>query len=270
MIKIANSSNITIRNCFFNKGVAEAINIYMGTNVRIENCLFNAVTTGVNASTSTGVKVLNNQFVNVKGPMPKGQFVQFNAVTGAGNEIIGNKGENFQGESDPADLISIFNSSGTAASPILIKNNMFRGGGPLASGGGIALGDFGSSYTTADGNVLLNPGQYGMAIAGGSNNIIINNKIFSQQFPWSNIALFIWPQEGSTVCANNIIKGNRATWINKDGVLNVGWNGANFNGGNCTGTIWESPTPITEAELNIPIHLIDFVSPEELLKIRGK
>lgn len=70
-------------------------------------------------------------------------------------------------------------------------------------------------------------------------------------------------QGGATSCANNNIKGNRASWINKDGVSNVAW-----NAGNCTGTVWEYPTPITEIELAVPQHLITFVTPEELLNLR--
>lgn len=267
MIKITNSSNITIRNCFFNKGAAEAINVYMGANIRVENCLFNGVTTGVYASISTGIKVINNQFVNVRkrADNARGQFIQFNNVTGEGNEVSGNKGENFAGESNPEDLINMYGSSGTAISQILIKGNMFRGGGPSGSGGGIIAGDYNGSYITIDGNTLLNPGQYGIAIAGGNNNVVTNNKIFSKQFAWSNIALYIWMQGGATSCANNTVKGNRATWINKNGVSNVAW-----NAGNCTGTVFENPAPITEAELNVPEHLIDYITPEELLRIRGK
>ena len=142
---------------------------------------------------------------------------------------------------------------------------MFRGGGPEPSGGGIALGDYGSSYTIADGNVLLNPGQYGIAIAGGNYNVITNNKIFSKQWPWSNNPLFIWAQVGSTSCTNNVIKSNRATWTNRDGIINGGW-----NAGNCSNTVWEYPTSITEAELNVPTHLIDFVTPVELIELRSR
>lgn len=266
---INNSSNIIVRNCFFNKSSAEAIAIEGSTNIRVENCLFNGVTTGVYAATSKTIKVINNQFVNMRmraDNSTRGQFVQFNNVTGVGNEVSGNKGENFSGESNPEDMISMFGgTSGTAASPILIKNNIGRGGGPSQSGGGIVAGDHSGSYINIDGNTLLNPGQYGIAIAGGSNNVITNNKIFSKQFPWSNNPLFIWMQAGSTVCANNTIKSNRVAWVNRDGVYNDGW-----NAGNCTNTVFERPTRITETELNIPVHLIDFITAEELLKIRGK
>lgn len=270
-----NCTNITIRNCFINKAGAEAIAMEGCTNVKVENCLVVAVLTGVYANRSTAVKVLNNQFVNVRqriitnadGTVSKsrGQFVQFNGVYGGGNEVIGNVGENFHGESNAEDMFSMFSSSGTAASPILVKNNVGRGGGPSQSGGGIVAGDHNGSYVVIDGNTLMNPGQYGISIAGGNYNTITNNKIFSKQFPWSNNPLFIWAQVGSTSCTNNVIKSNRATWTNRDGIINGGW-----NAGNCTNTVWEYPTEITEAELNMPAHLIDFVTPDELQKIRTK
>ncbi len=262
--QLTNCTNITFRNCFFDGAGAEAITMYGCKNILVEKCLFARITTGVYVSTSQGVRVINNQFVNVrmKDGSTRGQFVQFNNVTGAGNEISGNKGENFSGESNPEDLISMFKSSGISTSPTQIRNNIFRGGGPSASGGGIVLGDYGGSYIIADGNVVLNPGSYGMAIAGGSNMTLTNNKIFAKQQPFTNNPLFIWEQSGSA-CANNVIKSNRASWTDKNGYVNGGW-----NAGNCTNTVWEKPTSITEAELNIPIHLINFITPEELLTIR--
>lgn len=265
-IKITNCKSITIKNCFFNRSVAEAIVIENSIGVTVQYNLFAWNTAGVYAATSQGIKVLNNQFVNMRqvaGPK-RGQFVQFNTVTGAGNEVSNNKGENFPGESDPEDMISMFRSSGTSASPIQIRNNWGRGGGPSASGGGIVLGDYGGSYIVADGNVLLNPGNYGMAISGGHYMTITNNKIFSKQTLISNNPLFIWAQAGAA-CSNNTIRNNRVTWINSAGIFNDGW-----NPGNCTNTVWQPPTRITEAELNFPVHLIDYVTPEELLKIRGK
>ena len=267
VLKISNSSNITIRNCFFGRSGAEAIVLEGCSNVRVEKNLFTYNTTGVYAASSKTIKVINNQFVNVRkrADGARGQFVQFNNVTGAGNEISGNRGENFAGQSNPEDLINLFKTSGTAASPVLIKSNMFRGGGPSASGGGIIAGDYSGSYIAINGNTLLNPGQYGIAIAGGNNNVVTNNKIFSKQFTWSNIALYIWMQAGSTSCTNNVIKSNRATWTNKNGISNVAW-----NAGNCSGTTWEKPTPITEAELNVPAHLISFVTAAELTQLRSR
>ncbi|HKZ67971.1 MAG TPA: right-handed parallel beta-helix repeat-containing protein [Chitinophagaceae bacterium] len=262
-----NCKYITIRNCYFGRSGGEAIVLEECSNIRIEKCLFAYNLTGVYAASSSTIKVINNQFVNVRmreGGSARGQFVQFNNVTGEGNEISNNKGENFPGESNPEDCISMFKSSGTATSPICINNNIFRGGGPSASGGGIVLGDHGGRFIIAENNTLLNPGQYGIAVAGGSNMTILNNKIYAKQQPFTNNPLFVWAQ-ANVSCSDIIVKGNRASWVDKKGNINGGW-----NAGNCKNTSFEYPAPITEAEMNIPGHLIDFVTPDELLKIRRK
>lgn len=264
------STNITIRNCFFNKGTEEAIEIENASNITIENCLFNGVTTGVYALSASTIKINNNQFVNVRmriingGEAGRGQFVQFNGVGGEGNEIMNNKGENFLGESNPEDMISIFNSSGTATSPIKISGNMFRGGGPSSSGGGIIAGDNGGGWVIMENNTLLNPGQYGMAIAGGHDIIIRNNKVFANRSAFSNNPLYVWKQS-DPACTNHTVTGNFVTWIDKDGANNKGW-----NAGNCTNTTYNpnDNKPITLAEMNVPVHLIDKITPAELLTIR--
>lgn len=258
------SSNITIRNCFFDRASEEAISIENSANITIENCLFNGVTTGVYALGSQTIKIRNNQFVNVRmrSSGGRGQFVQFNNVTGAGNLIENNKGENFLGESDPEDLISLFNSSGTSSSPISVRNNIFRGGGPSSSGGGIMTGDYGGGYQVAENNVLLDPGQYGMASAGGSNISILNNKIYAKQQSFTNNPLYVWAQQGAS-CSNVTVKGNRVNWVDKNGNVNNGW-----DAGNCANTSFETPTTISLSEMGVPSHLITFITPDELLQIR--
>ena len=265
-LNIKKSNNIIIKNCFFNKATAEAINIEGSANISVENCLFNGVTTGVYAMESQTIKISNNQFVNVRKDTSggRGQFVQFNEVTGAGNAIENNQGENFYGESNPEDLISFFKSSGTAGSPILVRNNMFRGGGPSASGGGIMTGDYGGGYIVVANNTLLNPGNHGIAVAGGSNISILDNKIFAIQQAFSNNPLYVWAQAG-VACSNIIVKGNRANWTNMKGERNYGW-----NSGNCdsTSTSFEYPTTISLEEMKVPEHLITMITLAELLEIR--
>lgn len=269
-IRVGNCQNVIIRNCFFNGSSEEAIEVENGNNVTITNCLFARCTTGVYALSSSTIKVNNCQFVNVRmrlingNEAGRGQFVQFNGVNGPGNEIMNNKGENFQGESNPEDMISLYNSSGTAASPIKISGNMSRGGGPSASGGGYIAGDNGGGYVVIENNVLLNPGNYGLAIAGGHDIIIRNNKIFSKRFAWSNNPLYMWGQSGAA-CSNNQIHGNALNWTDKNGNQNRGWNAAN-----CGNSVYNpgENKDITEADLNVPVHLIDFITQAELLTIR--
>ena len=183
---------ITLNNCtnvhitlsrFVNGTTVDAVGVYLYkcSNITIDYCYFNQVASGVYASTSTGVYVANNQMLNMMGPMPRGQFVQLNACYGAGNKIMNNKCENIMGQSVPEDAINLFQSNGTADSPITVANNWIRGGGPSKSGGGIALGDGGGSYQIASDNILVNPGQYGIAIAAGTVMSILNNKIYALQ-----------------------------------------------------------------------------------------
>lgn len=266
-IKAFGSNNITIRNCFFNGSTREAIDMNGSNNITIINCLFARVETGVYALNCNTVKINLNQFLNVRRRIGdgggRGQFVQFNSCGGAGNEIMNNRGENWAGESDPEDLISLYRSSGTAASPIKISGNMFRGGGPSGSGGGIIAGDNGGGEILMENNVLLDPGQYGMAVAGGENIKILNNKIFAKQQPFTNNPLYVWRQDAET-CANITVTGNFVNWTDRDGNKNNGW-----NAGNCGSSYNpDENKTISLAEMGVPVHLIDFVTPAELLTIR--
>ena len=256
-------SNITIRNCYFGASSGEGVSIERGGNITIENCLFANNRTMIYANRTTGgIKVLNNQFVNAKGPFPRGQYVQFNTCTGAGNLVQGNRGECFDGRADPEEVVNLFSSSGTAASPITIKDNIFRGGGPSPSGGGMAAGDHGGDWLLIENNKLVNPGQQGIGVGGGNNVTIRGNQIYSEKKPWSNIGMFIWGQYEAS-CSNVNVSNNRVTFYNKNGVLNNWW-----WGGGCSNANYTRPTSITLAEMNVPAHLIDFITPAQLLTIK--
>ena len=233
-LQVYNSSNITIRNCYFGVSRGEAIGIENSNNIVIENCFFANNRTGVYAQSSSAIKVRNNQFINAQGPFARGQFVQFNGVTGAGNEVSGNRGECFRGESYPEDLINMYKTNGTEQSPVLISNNMFRGGGPSPSGGGIMSGDFDGGYVVVENNVLVFPGNYGVAMAGGNNIILRNNTIYSEIAPWTNVGMYTWAQSGAS-CSNVTVTGNKVTWTHKDGYNNPYW-----DGGNCGNIDWST------------------------------
>ena len=123
-------------------------------------------------------------------------------------------------------------------------------------------GDYGGSYIIVDNNTLVDPGQYGIAIAGGNNITIINNKIYGKRQPFTNNPLYVWGQLG-VACSNINVKGNRANWTDRNGYNNMGW-----NAGNCTSTLFEFASPITLEEMNVPAHLITKITPAELLEIR--
>lgn len=77
------------------------------------------------------------------------------------------------------------------------------------------LGDGGGSNIIARDNVVVNPGGYGMAITGGTNMQLINNKIFSINTAITNNAIPVWSWEPEVSrCTNPIVRGNQVNWTN--------------------------------------------------------
>lgn len=266
-VKLYNgANNITIRNCFFDGGAKELVELENAYNITIENCLFARGYAGVYAVGSRNIIIRNCQFLNMRirrtstgGFAGRGVFVQFNSCSDV--SVTDCKGENFP-EADPEDMISFYSSSNG-----VVRNNTFRGN-PVAgwstSGGGIICGDNGGNNVVIDNNKVVSPGNYGIAVAGGTNMSLLNNKIYSTKNPVINNPLYVWNQykdsNGNLIPMVNVtVKGNRVYWEGPNGPWNAG-NGSNI--------IWENPTSITWAEMNVPIHLIDFVTPAELLTIR--
>jgi len=223
---------ITLQNCYnihitgnrLSNTKAVGIYLYNCKNITVDHNYITNVSSGVYADQSPdgGIEVIHNEFYNMQGPFPRGQFVQFNNVNGRGNSISYNVGENILGKSYAEDAISLYKSNGTANSPILINGNRIRGGGPSPSGGGIMLGDNGGSYQLATNNILVNPGQYGMAISGGHHNSIINNTIFGSRQPFTNVGIYVSSTAGYTV-ANVQVSGNQVCFYNKKNYQNNCW-----------------------------------------------
>lgn len=227
-IDLRSCHNITIKNCKIGPTPKKAIYLYNCSNITVIDCSFDKVQTGLLASTCTGnIKFEHNDVKNIQGE--KGNLstcmVQFAYLSGPGNSISYNACENIRGESSVEDVISTFSTSGTAASPLMIVGNWIRGGGPSLTGGGINLGDSGGSYITAENNILVNPGNYGIGMSGGHNLILRNNKVYSKQLPYSNVGMVIWnwwdaKGTGDFPMYNIKAENNEINWTHKDGFLN--------------------------------------------------
>lgn len=245
-IYMMNCSNVTIKNCNLGPSLLTGIEAHNCTNIHVDSCVISNVSTGMYALDSFTIQFTNNDVLNVKGPFPQGQMVQFDHVTGTGNRVLNNRCENISGQSNPEDAISMYKSSGTKADPIIISGNLIRGGGPSRTGGGIMLGDNGGSYMIAQNNILVNPGNYGMAIAGGTNLQIINNTIYSSKTSVSNVGVYIWNQSIGG-CSLNTISGNQVNWTNASNQSNNSW-----DNGNC-GAVTGWDTNIWGANINANI-----------------
>lgn len=225
-ITIRNSKRIRIENCKIGPCKGEAVNIYECEGVTVSGNRFKEVSTGVYALDSRHIEVIGNRCLNVHGPFPRGQLAQFDKVTGGGNRINHNLALNILGKSHPEDIINIYKSSGTPDDPIQVVGNKIRGGGPSDSGGGIMTGDGGGADIVVRDNILVDPGQYGIAIAGGRHIQVLDNKVFGKRQPFTNVGIYVWnqskaPSDGHTV------RGNQVRWFNKGGIENPCWDAEN-------------------------------------------
>ncbi|TFF38781.1 right-handed parallel beta-helix repeat-containing protein [Mucilaginibacter psychrotolerans] len=225
-LELNNCYNITVKNCRFRFSKKNGIILLSSCNIKVVNCYFEKLASGVYAVECRQIDVSYNNFRNIQGPFPRGQMVQFDEVIGPGSKINYNNGENVPGQSAPEDAINVFKSAGTPASPIQVIGNRIRGGGPSTIGGGIMLGDNGGAYIVAKNNILVNPGQYGMAIAGGNHISIINNTIYGKQQKFTNVGLYIWKQHTSG-CSLNTMASNHVNFTKANGKPNAGWNQGN-------------------------------------------
>jgi parallel beta-helix repeat protein len=225
-ISLINCSDITIEQSYFNNGIGNGINLENCSNVTITNCRFDKVATGVYALNCQGITISGNEIRNVQGPLPRGQMVQFNNVMGPGNKITNNKCENSLNQSQPEDIINMYMSSGTSSSPIEISGNWIRGGGPSTSGGGILIGDNGGSYFLVKSNILVDPGQYGIGVASGTNITITYNQIYGKQQSFTNVGLYVYNQYPS-LCQGITISHNAVNYLNSAGQSSGFWDKGN-------------------------------------------
>ena len=225
-IELFDSHNVTLRSVAISGTEQSGIYIYGSSSIRIEESSISGGVSGVYAVNSSGVRVSCNSIENPLGPVPRGQLVQFDKATGEGNAISCNIGRNTSGQGEPEDAISLYQSQGTPQSPIVVSNNLVVGGGPSETGGGIMLGDGGGSYQVAEGNDLVDPGQYGIAVASGDHMTIRNNRVYARAQTFTNVGISVWNQYPHG-CSDITVEGNFVKWQSKTGRPNPYWNGGN-------------------------------------------
>jgi hypothetical protein len=226
-IDVFGSRRVVIRNVVIEHTGGSGVLVLRSENVTVENNVIEDNISNVSVQDSSAVAVKCNRFRNPRGPIPRGQFVQFGDVSGAGNIISCNIGHNEPGRGIPEDAISIFRSSGTQDSPILVERNTIIGGGPSPSGGGILLGDAGGSHLVARDNILENPGQYGIGVAGEHDIEVSGNVVVARRQSFTNVGISVWRQD-PPVCRNVSVKNNLVNWIAANGRPNPWWNGPGY------------------------------------------
>jgi len=220
-IYLYNCHDIHITKCKFVNGTTSAgVGIYLlgGYNITIDSCFFSGTASGLYAQLCTGGIAFNlNHALNMQGPLPRGQMVQFSSCSGAGNQVLNNISQGLPGANGYEDHINVYSSSGTSSSPILIEYNEIYGRSSSTTGSGITVADGTSgNYITVMYNTVVNCGSHGIQSAGGTYVNISNNTIYSKQTTTSLLGLGYANYTG--VASNNVTMGfNQIKWINNSG-----------------------------------------------------
>ena len=223
---LIDSDNVLVRNLTVQNTGGAGIYVRGSKSITISSSNVTDGVTGISVLDSQGVNVECNSIRDVRGPIPAGQFIQFDKVTGSENSIACNSGLNTSGYGRPEDGISLYKSHGTPQSPIVVTGNLLVGGGPSESGGGIMVGDDGGSDILITGNRLLDPGQYGIGVASGNGISIVDNVVIGKQQPFTNVGIYVWNQY-SHLCRDIRVSGNVVRWRSKTGSPNPWWDGGN-------------------------------------------
>ncbi|PYE55762.1 hypothetical protein [Deinococcus yavapaiensis] len=182
-----------------------------------------------NAKLGQTITVVRNQVRNIDGRKSVGadqfsaekyylvQFVQFNNIRRVADaEIAWNEIINEPGKSRVEEVINLFGSSGTPESPIRIHDNYIQGAfaaqpqNGTYSGGGIMLGDGGSSsmegaggYVMAYRNQVVGTSNQGIVVAAGNNIKVFENRVISsgllpdgRPIASQNVGMYVWDAYG--------------------------------------------------------------------------
>ena len=237
-ITLTNVSDVTIEDSEIGPCSTEGINAFGSSALTIQRNYIHDASTAVEivSTTGGGIVVEHNYFLNVQGPYPRGEYVQFDTVSGAGNAVRCNVGEQ-----DPLiggtkeDSYSFYESTGTAESPIDASYNKARGGNST-TGCGMTLGDNDGQYITETHNIFDQTGDCGIGVASGQHIVMMDNEMYSPATQFSNVGMVIWNQYPSA-CSDITASGNQVNWtLGNSAVATPGTVNPVYNPGNC-GTV---------------------------------
>lgn len=222
-------SNIHITMCKLNGGMgtnAYAIVLNNCANVTVDYCYGTMYCKFIAVKGGSGIKTNYNQFRDLYEPALYGNdfahAIQYNGVTGAGNQINNNRILITNASVHPHDLINLYNCSGTSTGHIIVSGNISSGGQTVAwpipgdTGAGITLDN--GSYIDVTNNIGVNPGCAFIQVNGTHSNILVDSNkgvslIASQVSADCYIAL------GSKT--NVIFSNNQANWLKRNGAYGI-------------------------------------------------
>lgn len=217
-IDIRGANGVTIINCRIRGARYRSVNLEQCSNVIFKNNLMDSVAWGAYFNQISGTMIADSNWLRKIWGMSSpnspqisgvGMMINNSTVPGASmsyNYLVNPPGSSLQ------DNLSVHVSKGSATNKIKIRNNYIKGGGPSTSSGGILASDNGGGFVTVEGNVLINCGNYALASM-GTDNDILNNKVYVKRDLWTNAGVIVWQPSTSVPCARNRVEGNKVWFI---------------------------------------------------------
>lgn len=189
------------------------------TNLTMQRLYFEDVSTGVTAHQATHPLLLTHSYIaKIRGPMPKGQLIQFDKVQGSATSrvlcnVADSKGQPSKWRKSE-DWVNVY-----ATSNVEVAYNRFRGGSDTStSGTAILFGDSdGGTNLWAHHNTIVDVSNVGIGIAGGDGGRADANRIYMDgptSGNYTNVGIYA-SRQGTRSCANARITNNRI-WVRKN------------------------------------------------------
>lgn len=242
----AGVSNVTIianeiGPCLGSEGKAVDIRPGAGANIKVLGNYIHEATTALYADRCKfPVLFQYNRVRGLRGPMPRGQMVQFNTCDSSGG--YGDVDRNLSyGHSEVEDHTNVYNTG-----KVRITCNRFTSGSKQSkSGTAVLVGDAnGGDDISVKFNDIVNVSNVGGGIAGGTNIEFIGNRIFMdarQSGLYTNVGLYVWNQ-GNGACSGHRIYDNRVFVWNSEGRSNPWWNNGNCGAVDMKGNVFGDTT----------------------------
>lgn len=169
------------------------------------------------------------------------------------------------GSGFPEDIVNLFGVGGSDGNPAMVRRNLIHGAYPMPldwnnySGGGLMAGDGQGSYIIREHNVVLNTTNYGIAIAGGQNSIIRDNRVLRTGFAGDDetalvnrdMGIYVVDYSSTPSFTGHVVEDNYIAWQMANGSfqnLNIA-SGAGTESGNTLVTTGD----ITQAEIEAEV-----------------
>ena len=208
-ILLENCTGITIRDCDF-QDVSEPVAVIGGSDIVVEWTRTNGIVgPGSRVDEQTG------NFLQTVGQPSRVKIWDNKIVASTDTDPWGG-----QYETMTEDVISLFSASDCE----VFRNRIDATGYTREYGTGIIAGDAnGDGHMVAD-NWLLNPGQVGLATAGGFGHRFSGNRLWrdsNQVHGSGNTAAYFWGYQGNPI-GDGRYESNRAKWHGGGGFWNPG------------------------------------------------